>query len=194
MMCPHRQNEVRRAVRLRRARFGRSPSPYRRGRIHDSHQGEPGTGDVQAVTHMRAMQSEIRRVAGMAEDELFEAAKQLGSVRPAQGSARQRQTPRCQLRCRWCGDPGRRGAHDALGAEGVFVARHFQERQPRKARCRHREGRRELRRCKTHRRAFRRFRRSHGGHQRKRNRPAYGRARQIIRLPAPRIAAFAFNA
>ena len=27
---------------------------------------------------MRAMQSEIRRVAGMAEDELFEAAKQLG--------------------------------------------------------------------------------------------------------------------
>lgn len=41
--------------------------------------GEPGTGDVvQAVTHMRAMQSEIRRVAGMAEDELFEAAKQLG--------------------------------------------------------------------------------------------------------------------
>ena len=29
--------------------------------------GEPGTGDVvQAVTHMRAMQSEIRRVAGMA--------------------------------------------------------------------------------------------------------------------------------
>ena len=40
--------------------------------------GEPGTGDViQAVSHMRMMQSEIRRLVGMAEDELFEAAKQL---------------------------------------------------------------------------------------------------------------------
>lgn len=40
--------------------------------------GEPGTGDVvQAVTHMRSMQSEIRRVSGMADDELFEAAKLL---------------------------------------------------------------------------------------------------------------------
>lgn len=40
--------------------------------------GEPGTGDVvQAVSHMRLMQSEIRRLVGMAEDELFEAAKQL---------------------------------------------------------------------------------------------------------------------
>ncbi|KGI21544.1 pyridoxal 5'-phosphate synthase lyase subunit PdxS [Hoylesella timonensis] len=40
--------------------------------------GEPGTGDVvQAVTHMRMMQSEMRRIKAMAEDELFEAAKQL---------------------------------------------------------------------------------------------------------------------
>ena len=40
--------------------------------------GEPGTGDVvQAVRHMRKMQSEIRKVANMAEDELFEAAKTL---------------------------------------------------------------------------------------------------------------------
>ena len=40
--------------------------------------GEPGTGDVvQAVRHMRMMQSEIRRLTSMAEDELFEAAKQL---------------------------------------------------------------------------------------------------------------------
>lgn len=40
--------------------------------------GEPGTGDVvQAVTHMRQMQSEIRRLVSMREDELFEAAKQL---------------------------------------------------------------------------------------------------------------------
>ena len=40
--------------------------------------GEPGTGDVvQAVTHMRQMQSEIRRLVSMRDDELFEAAKQL---------------------------------------------------------------------------------------------------------------------
>ena len=40
--------------------------------------GEPGTGDVvQAVSHIRQMQSEIRRVVATAEDELFEVAKQL---------------------------------------------------------------------------------------------------------------------
>lgn len=40
--------------------------------------GEPGTGDViQAVRHMRLMQSEMRRIKGMAADELYEAAKQL---------------------------------------------------------------------------------------------------------------------
>ena len=40
--------------------------------------GEPGTGDVvQAVSHMRLMQSQIRELVGKREDELFEAAKQL---------------------------------------------------------------------------------------------------------------------
>ena len=40
--------------------------------------GEPGTGDVvQAVTHMRAMNAEIRRVQSLREDELYEAARQL---------------------------------------------------------------------------------------------------------------------
>ncbi len=40
--------------------------------------GEPGTGDVvQAVRHMRMMQSEMRRLKSMAEDEIFEAAKEL---------------------------------------------------------------------------------------------------------------------
>ncbi|MDR0438710.1 MAG: pyridoxal 5'-phosphate synthase lyase subunit PdxS [Methanocalculaceae archaeon] len=39
--------------------------------------GEAGTGDVvQAVRHMRTMQSEIRRVVGMRSDELYETAKQ----------------------------------------------------------------------------------------------------------------------
>lgn len=40
--------------------------------------GEPGTGDiVQAVRHMRMMNSEIAKLTSMREDELFEAAKQL---------------------------------------------------------------------------------------------------------------------
>ena len=40
--------------------------------------GEPGTGDVvQAVRHMRMMMSEIRKVKGMSEDELYEEAKEL---------------------------------------------------------------------------------------------------------------------
>lgn len=40
--------------------------------------GEPGTGDVvQAVSHMRMMNSAIRRVVSMREDELYEEAKQL---------------------------------------------------------------------------------------------------------------------
>lgn len=41
--------------------------------------GEPGTGDVvQAVRHMRKMNQEIARLTSMREDELFQAAKELG--------------------------------------------------------------------------------------------------------------------
>ncbi|OOB76785.1 MAG: pyridoxal biosynthesis lyase PdxS [Epulopiscium sp. Nuni2H_MBin003] len=40
--------------------------------------GEPGTGDVvQAVTHMRMMQQEMKRLMSMSEDELYNAAKEL---------------------------------------------------------------------------------------------------------------------
>lgn len=40
--------------------------------------GEAGTGDVvQAVSHMRLIQSEIRRVASLSEEELFNTAKEL---------------------------------------------------------------------------------------------------------------------
>ncbi len=40
--------------------------------------GEPGTGDVvQAVRHMRKMNSEIRKITSIQKDELFEEAKQL---------------------------------------------------------------------------------------------------------------------
>ena len=40
--------------------------------------GEPGTGDVvQAVRHMRKINSQIAKVVSLREDELFEAAKEL---------------------------------------------------------------------------------------------------------------------
>ena len=40
--------------------------------------GEPGTGDiVQAVRHMRMIQKDIKRIASMNEDELFDIAKEL---------------------------------------------------------------------------------------------------------------------
>lgn len=40
--------------------------------------GEPGTGDIiQAVSHMRKMNCQIRKIVSMREDELFEAAKRL---------------------------------------------------------------------------------------------------------------------
>ncbi len=40
--------------------------------------GEPGTGDVvQAVRHMRLMQSEIRKISSMSKDELYDMAKEL---------------------------------------------------------------------------------------------------------------------
>jgi pyridoxal 5'-phosphate synthase pdxS subunit len=40
--------------------------------------GEPGTGDIiQAVTHMRLIQKQIREVQALREDELFEKAKEL---------------------------------------------------------------------------------------------------------------------
>ena len=43
-----------------------------------STKGEPGIGDVvQAVRHMRKMNSEIRKITSMRNDELFEEAKQL---------------------------------------------------------------------------------------------------------------------
>ena len=42
--------------------------------------GEAGTGDVvQAVRHMRKMQSDIRRIVSMREDELYEAAKEFAA-------------------------------------------------------------------------------------------------------------------
>ena len=85
--------------------------------------GEPGTGDVvQAVTHMRAMQSEIRRVAGMAEDELFEAATQLGVPYALLKEVHDNgKLPVVNFAAGGVATPADAALMMQLGAEGVFV-------------------------------------------------------------------------
>lgn len=85
--------------------------------------GEPGTGDVvQAVSHMRLMQSEIRRLAGMAEDELFEAAKQLQApydlVKYVHDHGK---LPVVNFAAGGVATPADAALMMELGAEGVFV-------------------------------------------------------------------------
>lgn len=85
--------------------------------------GEPGTGDVvQAVRHMRAMNREIRRVAGLAPDELFEAAKQLevplDLLKEVHDSGR---LPVVNFAAGGIATPADASLMMQLGAEGVFV-------------------------------------------------------------------------
>ena len=85
--------------------------------------GEPGTGDVvQAVSHMRQMQSEIRRLVSMGDDELFEAAKQLQApyelVREVH---EQGKLPVVNFAAGGVATPADAALMMLLGAEGVFV-------------------------------------------------------------------------
>ena len=85
--------------------------------------GEPGTGDVvQAVRHMRAMNSEIRRVQNLREDELYEAAKQLKVpvhlLRYVHDNGR---LPVVNFAAGGVAAPADAALMMQLGAEGVFV-------------------------------------------------------------------------
>ena len=85
--------------------------------------GEPGTGDVvQAVSHMRLMQSEIRRLVSMSEEELFEAAKQLQApyelVRFVHENGK---LPVVNFAAGGVATPADAALMMQLGAEGVFV-------------------------------------------------------------------------
>ena len=85
--------------------------------------GEPGTGDVvQAVKHMRLMQSEIRRLTNMAEDELFEAAKNLQApydlVKYVHDHGK---LPIVNFAAGGVATPADAALMMQLGAEGVFV-------------------------------------------------------------------------
>lgn len=85
--------------------------------------GEPGTGDiVQAVRHMRKMNSEIAKLVSMREDELFEAAKQLQV--PYELVAKVHETgklPVVNFAAGGVATPADAALMMQLGAEGVFV-------------------------------------------------------------------------
>lgn len=85
--------------------------------------GEPGTGDVvQAVRHMRAMNSEIRRIVGMAEDEIYEAAKQLQvPVELVRYVHENGKIPVVNFAAGGVATPADAALMMQLGAEGVFV-------------------------------------------------------------------------
>lgn len=85
--------------------------------------GEPGTGDVvQAVRHMRAMNSEISRIVGMAEDEIYEAAKQLQvPVELVRYVHENGKLPVVNFAAGGVATPADAALMMQLGAEGVFV-------------------------------------------------------------------------
>lgn len=85
--------------------------------------GEPGTGDVvQAVRHMRMMQSEIRRIGSMAEEELFDTAKQLQvPYELVQYVHQHKKLPVVNFAAGGVATPADAALMMQLGAEGVFV-------------------------------------------------------------------------
>lgn len=85
--------------------------------------GEPGTGDVvQAVRHMRKMNSEIAKITAMREDELYEEAKQLAVpyelVEYVHDHGR---LPVVNFAAGGVATPADAALMMQLGAEGVFV-------------------------------------------------------------------------
>ena len=85
--------------------------------------GEPGTGDiVQAVRHMRKMNSEIAKLTSMREDELFEAAKNLQApfelVKFVHDNGK---LPVVNFAAGGVATPADAALMMQLGAEGVFV-------------------------------------------------------------------------
>lgn len=85
--------------------------------------GEPGTGDVvQAVRHMRMMQSEIRRVVSLKDDEIYEAAKELRvCVQLLKYVHEHGKLPVVNFAAGGVATPADAALMMQLGAEGVFV-------------------------------------------------------------------------
>ena len=85
--------------------------------------GEPGTGDiVQAVTHMRKMNSEIRRIGSLSEDELYNNAKELGVPYDLLKYVHDnKRLPVVNFAAGGVATPADAALMMQLGAEGVFV-------------------------------------------------------------------------
>lgn len=85
--------------------------------------GEPGTGDVvQAVRHMRKMNSEIARLVSMREDELFQAAKELQVPYDLVCYVHEKgKLPVVNFAAGGVATPADAALMMQLGAEGVFV-------------------------------------------------------------------------
>ena len=85
--------------------------------------GEPGTGDVvQAVRHLRRLQSEIARVAALRDDELYEAAKEFQApIELIRSVHRERRLPVVNFAAGGIATPADAALMMQLGAEGVFV-------------------------------------------------------------------------
>lgn len=85
--------------------------------------GEPGTGDViQAVTHMRLIQSQIRKLASLRDDEVYEAAKDMQiPVELALEVKRTGKLPVVNFAAGGIATPADAALMMQLGAEGVFV-------------------------------------------------------------------------
>ncbi len=85
--------------------------------------GEPGTGDVvQAVRHMRMMNSEIAKVVSMREDELFEEAKNLRvPYELVEYVHKNGRLPVVNFAAGGVATPADAALMMQLGAEGVFV-------------------------------------------------------------------------
>lgn len=85
--------------------------------------GEPGTGDIiQAVRHMRKMNSEIARIGSMRKDELYEAAKQLQvPYALVEYVHENHRLPVVNFAAGGVATPADASLMMQLGAEGVFV-------------------------------------------------------------------------
>ncbi len=85
--------------------------------------GEAGTGDVvQAVSHLRQIEADIRRIKSMREDELYVAAKEMQvSVSLLRGVYESGRLPVVNFSAGGCATPADAALMMELGAEGVFV-------------------------------------------------------------------------
>jgi len=85
--------------------------------------GEAGTGDVvEAVRHMRTVNAEVRRAAGMSDEELYVMAKEIGaSFHLLKETARLKRLPVVNFAAGGIATPADAALMMQLGCDGVFV-------------------------------------------------------------------------